>query len=55
MCLIQLNASKAVINIQAHRVVGNIWCVGAGELSSCPVRDTNSGNPGKLTSPSVAS
>jgi len=22
-------------------VVGNIWCVGAGEPSSCPVRLTN--------------
>ena len=27
-----------------RRVVGNIWCVGAGELSSRPVRDANWGD-----------
>jgi len=25
--------------------MGNIWCVGAGKTSSCPVRDANSGIP----------
>ena len=38
----------------ARRVVGNIWCVGAGKLSLRPVRDANSGNPHRLTSPSLA-
>ena len=33
----------------AHRVVGNIWCIG-----SCLVRYANSGNPRRLTSPSLA-
>src|SRR6218665_2974752 len=28
-----------------RRVLGNIWCVGAGEPSSRPVRDANAGNP----------
>jgi|SRR6218665_117734 len=31
-----------------HRVVGNIWRVGAGESSSRPVRDANSGNPHRV-------
>ena len=38
----------------AHRVVGNIRCVAAGEPSLRPVRDTNSGKPRRLTSPSLA-
>jgi len=32
-------------SLGGHRVVGNIWCVGAGELSSHPVRDANSPSP----------
>jgi len=32
----------------------NISCVGAGDPSSRPVRDLNSGNPRRLTSPSLA-
>jgi len=36
------------------RVVGNIWCVGAGEPSSRLAKDANWGNPRKLTSPSLA-
>jgi len=30
------------------RVVGKIWCVGAGEPSSRPVNDDKSGNPHKV-------
>ena len=33
------------------RVVGTIWCVGAGDPSSHPVRNGNSGNPLRLTNP----
>ena len=36
------------------RVVGNIRFVGAGEPSSRPVREVNSGNPLRLTNPSLA-
>jgi len=28
-----------------HRVVGNIWCIGAGEPSPCPVSVENSASP----------
>ena len=39
---------------EARRVVGNIWCIGASEPSSRPVRDANLGNPRRLTSSSLA-
>jgi len=32
-------------------LVGNVWCIGAGEPSSRPVRNANSGNPVRLTNP----
>ena len=39
-----------------YRVLGNIWCVGAGEPSSRPVRDAQLGESLRLrlTSPSLA-
>jgi len=33
------------MNKGAFRLVGNIWCVGAGKLISHPKRGTNLGNP----------
>jgi len=34
-----------------RRVVGTIWSVGAGDPSSLPVRNANSGIPPRLTNP----
>jgi len=36
----------------ARRVVGNIWCVSAGDPSSRPVSDANLASLLRLTSPS---
>src|SRR6218665_1952058 len=48
------NYSTGPLTGEARRVVGNIWCVDAGEPSSRSVRDVNSGNPRRLTSSSLA-
>jgi len=39
---------------RGRKAVGSIWCVGAGDPNSRPVRDVNARNPRKLTHPSLA-
>ena len=34
-----------IIIMEAYRVVGNIWCFGAGETCSHTVREANSSSP----------